>query len=249
MTHRATAARLRRPRLRSRRRGRLCAGRAAVIGRYRTCQPTVSERLVCPGGVCRRCACAPLSKSTRAHHLWVQCFHDPHAELQRDKLPINVRLILLPIAAWHVDNSGLLCMHRVRLALSQVKALSWLWPCSGIPSISTAYAQARRRCAQVVHMFVHRQQGSSPGAGAGRQQRLGAPVLACPASRPDSEDLAPAWMGSPEEGSHRMIAVGPGPGPSARTRSTGRLTQPMTWDLSLCPTLPASGPEKAPSAG
>jgi hypothetical protein len=53
-------------------------------------------------------------------------------------------------------------MHRVRLALSQVKPLSWLRPGSGIPSISTAYAQARRRCAQVIHMFVHRQQGSSP---------------------------------------------------------------------------------------
>jgi hypothetical protein len=49
-------------------------------------------------------------------------------------------------------------MHRVRLAFSQVNALSWLRPGSGIPSISTAYAQDRRRCAQVIHMFVHRQQ-------------------------------------------------------------------------------------------
>ena len=41
--------------------------------------------------------------------------------------------------------------------LSQVNALLWLRPGIGIPSISTAYAQARRRCAQVIHMFVHRQ--------------------------------------------------------------------------------------------
>jgi len=56
-------------------------------------------------------------------------------------------------------------MHRTRLALSQLKGLLWLRPGSGIPSISTAYAQARRRCAQVIHMFVHRRQGSSPVAG------------------------------------------------------------------------------------
>jgi hypothetical protein len=31
-----------------------------------------------------------------------------------------------------------------------------------IPSISTVCTQAKRRCAQVIHMFVHRQQGSSP---------------------------------------------------------------------------------------
>ena len=55
-------------------------------------------------------------------------------------------------------------MHRVRIAFSQVKALSCLRPGSGIPSISTAYAQARRRCAQVIHMFVHRQQEGSPVA-------------------------------------------------------------------------------------
>ena len=53
-------------------------------------------------------------------------------------------------------------MHSVRLALSQVKFLSGCGTGSRIPSISTAYAQARGRCAQVIHMFVHRQQGSSP---------------------------------------------------------------------------------------
>ena len=41
-------------------------------------------------------------KSARAHHLRVQCFHDPQAGLQRDKLPINVRLIcyLLQRGMW-----------------------------------------------------------------------------------------------------------------------------------------------------
>ena len=55
-------------------------------------------------------------------------------------------------------------MHRVWIAFFQLKILLCAWPGSGIPSISTAYAQARRRCAQVIHMFVHRQQGSNPVA-------------------------------------------------------------------------------------
>ena len=45
--------------------------------------------------------------------------------------------------------------------LSQVNAPFWFRLACGIPSISTVYAQAWRRCAQVIHMFVHRQQGSS----------------------------------------------------------------------------------------
>jgi hypothetical protein len=36
---------------------------------------------------------------------------------------------------------------------------------SEIPSISTAHAQAQRCCAQVIHIFVHSQQVSSPLAG------------------------------------------------------------------------------------
>jgi hypothetical protein len=68
-----------------------------------------------------------------------------------------------------VDNSGFLCLHRMRLALSQVRALSRLQPGSGIPSISTAYAQAWRHCAQVIHMFVHRQHGR-PAHGEGLSQ-------------------------------------------------------------------------------
>ena len=56
-----------------------------------------------------------------------------------------------------MDNSRFLCMHRVWVALSQVKGLVMGAAGGGIHSISTAYAQARRCCAQVVHMFVHRQ--------------------------------------------------------------------------------------------
>ena len=136
-----------------------------MIGWYRTCRPAVSERLVCPGGASRRCSCAPPFKRRPGSPLGFSFFHDPDTELQRDKLAVNVRLIyyLSRRGMWIIP--GFLCMHRVRLALSQVKPLSWLRPGSGIPSISTAYAQARRRCAQVIHMFVHRQQGGSPVAG------------------------------------------------------------------------------------
>jgi hypothetical protein len=52
-------------------------------------------------------------------------------------------------------------MHRHNSRFPQVNAYFWLRLGQGIPSISTAYAQAWRRCAQVIHMFVHRQQGSS----------------------------------------------------------------------------------------
>jgi hypothetical protein len=52
-------------------------------------------------------------------------------------------------------------MHRHDSRFPQVNAYFWLRLGRGIPSISTAYAQAWRRCAQVIHMFVHRQQGSS----------------------------------------------------------------------------------------
>lgn len=69
--------------------------------------------------------------------------------------------------------------------LSQVNALFGLRLACGIPSISTAYAQAWRRCAQVIHMFVHRQQGSSPARRlAGSSGSARAPVLAGPASAP-----------------------------------------------------------------
>jgi len=67
-----------------------------------------------------------------------------------------------------VDNSGFLRMHRTWPALSQVKAPSRVRPGSGIPTISTAHTQAQCCFTQVIHMFVHSQQVSSPlGALAG----------------------------------------------------------------------------------
>ena len=51
-----------------------------------------------------------------------------------------------------------------------VKGPVMAWPCSGIPIISTAYAQTRCRCAQVIHMFVHRD--SSEDAAGLRGQEL-----------------------------------------------------------------------------
>jgi hypothetical protein len=66
-------------------------------------------------------------------------------------------------------------MHRVRLALSQVKALSWVRSPIGIPSISTVRAQAQRSCAQVIHMFVHSQPVTSPSCRASRRQPISAP--------------------------------------------------------------------------
>ena len=54
------------------------------------------------------------------------------------------------------------------MALSQVRALLGVQSGKGIPSISTVRAQAQGCCAQVIHMFVHSQQVSSPLAGLGR---------------------------------------------------------------------------------
>jgi hypothetical protein len=86
-------------------------------------------------------------------------------------------------------------MHRHDSRSPQVNAHFWLRLGLGIPSISTAYAQAWRRCAQVIHMFVHRQQGSSRLV---RWQaavdRHGTPVPAGPANAPRAslrDTLAP----------------------------------------------------------
>jgi hypothetical protein len=87
--------------------------------------------------------------------------------------------------ARHVDNSRFLCMHRHDSRSPQVNAHFWLRLGRGIPSISTAYAQAWRRCAQVIHMFVHRHQGSSRLVRwQAAADRHGAPVPAGPADAP-----------------------------------------------------------------
>ena len=86
-----------------------------------------------------------------------------------------------------MDNFRFLCMHRVRVALSQVKALWRVRPGRGIPRISTAYAQVGRSCAQVIHMFVHRQHAGH-------------------------EDLPRGWKRSPEKAGARMLAAACRPG-------------------------------------
>jgi len=60
-------------------------------------------------------------------------------------------------------------MHRVWIAFFQLTILLCVWPSSGIPSISPAYAQHRRRFTQVIHRFVHRK---AWGSCAARQQRI-----------------------------------------------------------------------------
>ena len=96
-----------------------------------------------------------------------------------------------------MDNSRFLCMHRVRVALSQVKALWRVRPGSGIPSISTMCAQVLGCCAQVIHMFVHRRWGRSPLAvladSSGSTRRCS---RAGPARR--TRRSGRAWMRSPE---------------------------------------------------
>ena len=133
----------------------------AVMSRYRTCRPA-------HGVYRRRSPLLPLdppSKAPGSSSLVLKYYHDLHVISQPDKPLINIRLTchFLQCGMWIITD--FLCMHRHGLALSQVNALFWFRLACGIPSISTAYAQAWRRCAQVIHMFVHRQQGSRPAVG------------------------------------------------------------------------------------
>jgi hypothetical protein len=88
-------------------------------------------------------------------------------------------------------------MHRTRLALSQVKALPWAPPGGGIPSISTVNAQAKCRCAQVIHIFVHSQHMRSSLAvlaGSSRSARQCGAYVTRPAertraSRPGADEI------------------------------------------------------------
>jgi hypothetical protein len=122
----------------------------------------VSERLVCPG---RRAALALPSQSARAHRLCFQSFHGPDVELQQDIHAINIRLIyhILRRGMWTIP--GFSRMHRRGWRFPQVKGPPWVQPGSRIPSISTAHAQDQCCYAQVIHIFVHSQQVSSPLAG------------------------------------------------------------------------------------
>ena len=84
---------------------------------------------------------------------------------------------LCAIAAWRVDSFAFLSVHRARIALPQVKALSRARPGNTIPSISPMCAQARRRFTQVIHMVMHSKADNTFSCRAGRQ-RVSVPVLA-----------------------------------------------------------------------
>jgi len=119
----------------------------------------------------------------------------------------------------------------VRMAFFQVKALPWVRPGSGIPSISTGYAHARCCCPQVIHMFVHRQAGRGPVAvpADSSDQRAGACGHGQHAGRED-----PAWA--------RMGSVNKaGTGAGKKTSCRGRIRQgpPMYEMEGPCPASPA----------
>jgi hypothetical protein len=70
------------------------------------------------------------------------------------------------VACGHFQSSFL---HRVWIVFFQLKMLLLTWSGTGIPSISPACTQSRRRFTQVIHRFLHRK----PGARLARpQQRI-----------------------------------------------------------------------------
>ncbi len=100
-------------------------------------------------------------------------------------------------------------MHRVRIALSQVKALLRARPGNRIPSISTVYAQARRRFTQVIHMVVHSKAVTSSPAGPVGSNAPARPVPAAHDRHPGRHDLAWAWMTSPGKAATGTLAAHP----------------------------------------
>ena len=82
-------------------------------------------------------------------------YHDRYFISQPDKPPVNIRLI------HHFLRRGMWIIPDFSVCTGMTRALPGKCPLlvpagCGIPSISTAYAQDWRRCAQVIHMFVHR---------------------------------------------------------------------------------------------
>jgi hypothetical protein len=178
------------------------------MGWYRTSRPAVSERLVCPGRRVPPLRLLPFQRRPGSLSLVGVLSPSPRqitTGLTRDKRSAH----LLTLAARHVDNSSFLRMHRVRLALSQVNALSWVRPGRGIPSISTGYAQDRRRCTQLIHMFVHRLQGSSRLTRSGSARRC----LRARPSAPGREAPGPGLDEIAEKADIRMLGIGRGPRP------------------------------------
>jgi hypothetical protein len=144
--------------------GQLRAGRTARWGPVPVMSACCQRAPGVPVDV-RRLALALPSQSARAHRLWFSVFPRSRFRITTGYTCDKHSAHLSPIATWHVDNSGFLCTHRHGWRFSQVRGLPWMRLGSGIPSISTAHAQAQRCCAQVIHIFVHSQQVSSPLAG------------------------------------------------------------------------------------
>jgi hypothetical protein len=151
---------------------------------------------VCPG---RRAPPLRLRSPLKAPGLTVsrfRPFHGPDSELQQDKHAINIRLIYHRLRHRIVDNSRFLWMHRVQVALSQVKALSWVRPCSGIPSISTR----THRLSAVAHnsstCLCTASKGSSPLAALAGRCGSARQRLPDTASTPDPRLQARARMRS-----------------------------------------------------
>jgi hypothetical protein len=116
----------------------------------------VSERLAVSRSACASLMLTLPFKNARAHRLWVAVLLRSRRQITMGSTRDKSSAHLSPLAAWRVDNSNFPRVHRARLALSQVNALSRVRPDRGIPSISTGCPQVRRRCAQVIHMFVHK---------------------------------------------------------------------------------------------
>jgi hypothetical protein len=148
--------------------GRLRAGRTARWAGTGKRRHTVSERLVCPG---RRAP--PSSSPLKAPGITVCVSVFPRSRRRiTTRCTCDKHSAYLPyITARHVDNSGFLRMHRHGWRFPQVKGPPWVRPGTGIPSISTAHAQAKCCCPQVIHIFVHSQQVSSPSCRANRYSR------------------------------------------------------------------------------
>jgi hypothetical protein len=115
-----------------------------------------------PVGVCR--LRAPLSKRPGSPSL-VSVFPRSRRRITTGYTCDKHMAHLSSIATRRVENSGFLRMHRRIWGFPQVKGPPEVRPGSGIPSISTGRKQAQCCCAQVIHIFVHSQQVSSPLAG------------------------------------------------------------------------------------
>lgn len=150
----------------------------------------------CPGRRTPPCACSPLSKRPGSPSL-VSVFPRSRCRITTGYTYDKHSAHLSPIATRHVDNSGFRCTHRRGWRFSQVRGLPWMRLGSGIPSISTAHAQAQR-CLRTSHPHLCAQSaGKQPAGRADRQQPIGAPAPAVtqPAARTRGSGLGADEIG------------------------------------------------------